>query len=257
MTTKAAVPKILVFHKSQFRFSYSSTNFSPRRLAKLLAYLTQEDYSLASVDDVLADPHANRIGLTFDDGYDHLRERLPALMENYAITPTVFVPTAYIGQPNKWDYSYVFQTCCHLDLTSIRELADLGVEFGSHSHSHRPLIRLSGRKLCDELETSRKILEDITSRPVTKISYPFGSFNRAVVQAAGEAGYLNGFTMHFPTSADNPLAIGRLPVYGFDTLFSMRQKISGGPLYSVEKMKAGLTNRLSRGTGIYRWFTGR
>ena len=75
--------------------------------------------------------------------------------------------------------------------------------------------------------------------------------------AAAEAGYSDGFTMDFPLSADNPLARGRFAVYGYDTCFTINQKLTGGTFYKVEKMKAGFTNRLSHGTGLYRCLSGR
>lgn len=253
----AAVAGILVFHKFQAKFSFGSTNFSPRRFDKLLKNLAARNYSFDSIDGITAKPGKSRIAISFDDGYEHLRHILPGLIENYGARATVFIPTGYIGQENRWDYSYMFQTSRHLDESSIRELASTGVEFGSHGHSHQSLTRLSDDKLRTELETSRKKLEDITQQPVTKISYPFGRVNKRVLDAVAEAGYSHGFTMDFPVISDHPLARGRFAVYGFDTFFTIRQKISGGRLYAIEKMKASLANKLSAGTGIYRRLSGR
>ncbi len=247
---------VLAFHKLQSSFSFGSTNFSPRRFEKLIGYLTRRDFSFGSIDTLLKNPSAKRIAISFDDGYHHLLKHLPGLIEKYQLAPIIFVPTAYIGRANKWDYSFLFQSSPHLDMGGIKRLAELGVQFGSHGYSHQPLTRLMPAALKEELEVSRKVLEDITGGEVTRISYPFGRCNRRVLDAAAEAGYTDGFTMNFPTSSDNPLARGRYAVYGYDTCFTVHQKLSGGAFYGIEKMKAGFTNRLSHGTGIYRFFRG-
>jgi len=248
--------RVLVFHKLQSGFSFGSTNFSPHRFEKLIDYLTAKEFSFGSIDSLLDNPSNKRIAISFDDGYHHLIEHLPGLIKKYNLPPTIFVPTGYIGRANKWDYSFLFQSSPHLDADAIKKLADLGVEFGSHGHSHLPLTRLTPGVLKEELENSKRRLEDITGGEVSRISYPFGRCNRRVLDAAADAGYSDGFTMNFPTPSDSPLARGRYAVYGYDTCFTVHQKLSGGAFYALEKMKAGFTNRLSHGTGLYRFFSG-
>ena len=251
------LPAVLVFHKLQPRFSYSSTNYSPNRLKKLVNYLTGRGYRLASIEDALASGDRPQVAVSFDDGYGHLAENLPELLSEFGLQPVVFMPTAFIGQSNRWDYSYIFQRLRHLDVSQIKRLSEQGVEFGAHGHSHHPLTRLSSKELTEELATSKSILEGIIGREVTKISYPFGQVNARVKEAAASAGFRAGFTMEFPTESDDPLALGRYAVYGYDTCFTVEQKTSGGAMYRVERMKARFTNRLSRGTGLYRRLFGR
>ncbi|UCE23527.1 MAG: polysaccharide deacetylase family protein [Candidatus Zixiibacteriota bacterium] len=251
-STADSIPaRILTFHKLQPQFSFGSTNFSPRRFSRLLADLEQRGFGFHSVDSLIYGGQGDSVAITFDDGYQHLAEHLPGLLEKYHLRPTIFVPTAFIGKPNRWDYSHLFQSTRHLDRSSIQTMAAMGVEFGSHGHSHLALTGLSDAALESELDTSRKILEDICGREVTRISYPYGRTNRRVLDLAAKSGYRHGFTMNFPTPDDPPLALGRLAIYGYDTLFTIHQKIAGGRLYWLEKIKARVTNRLSYGTTLY------
>lgn len=245
--------KILAFHKIQNSLSFGVTNYSPRRLAGLLRHLKGRKYCLGSIGD----DDADSLAITFDDGYQHLADHLPQLIEEFGIRPAVFVPTAYIDKNNNWDYSYLFQRCQHLDGPSIKRLADLGVEFGSHGHSHQALTKLSDEQLGDELVRSRKILEDITGRQVRLLSYPFGRCDKRVMTAARSAGYEHAFTMKFPDPGDCALATGRYAIYSYDCHFTIRQKLSGGRLYRLEQAKASFTNRLSAGTAFYRFFSGK
>lgn len=248
---------ILTFHKVQASFSYGATNYSPARMETLLRFLQGRGFRFVSLEQAIDCGEPTDLAITFDDGYAHLADVLPKLMDRYGVKPTVFMPTAFIGRDNTWDYSSVFQRAPHLNATAVRQLADLGVEFGSHSHNHIDLTRCNPEQLTDELIRSKKALEDILGAPIESISYPFGRVNRKVLDEAKRAGYQHGFTMSFPTSNDTPLAVGRLPIYGFDTLFSIRQKIERGYLYGFERTKSGITNRLSGGTSLWRRINGR
>ncbi|MEW6412848.1 MAG: polysaccharide deacetylase family protein [Candidatus Zixiibacteriota bacterium] len=243
----------LAFHKIMPGFSYGSTNFSPRRLDRLLHFLIHNGFRFD--DNNGGEAGSTFVRLTFDDGYSHLSEFLPPLIDKYGLRPIVFVPTAYIGKSNKWDYSFIFRDTPHLDTNAIRELAQMGVTFGSHGHSHRPLTSLTDAKLKEELSSSKAVLEDALQVAVESISYPFGRFNRRVIDTACESGYNSGYTMNFPTENDSQMAEGRFAVYFYDTPFTVRQKLGCGGLYRLEQVKANISNRLSYGTGLYRFLS--
>jgi len=236
---KSDRPIVLTFHKLLPTFSWGSTNFSPHRFERLLKILIDRGFALNE-----------QITLTFDDGYRHLLDSLPPLIEQFGIRPTVFVPTGWLGRSNRWDYSHLFRDDPHLGGGEVRELADIGVVFGSHGHSHQDLRHVDTSRLKSELIDSRHMLEDIVGTDVHAISYPFGGVNTRVLEAAAEAGFSTGYTMRFPAPGDQPLARGRMAVYGFDTPFSILQKIEHGPLYQLERFKTGVTNGLSSGTRL-------
>jgi peptidoglycan/xylan/chitin deacetylase (PgdA/CDA1 family) len=223
----------------------------------LLEQIVARGHSFASVGETIENNKPTAIAVTFDDGYAQLGDTLPDLVQRFGLRPTVFIPTDYLGRENSWDYSSVFRRTRHLDAAAIRELAAIGVEFGAHGHRHVDLTRCGERELLDELRRPKKMLEDILGTEVIGLSYPFGRTNRAVIEAAERAGYRYGLTMRFPKMADEPLAVGRLPVYGFDSAFSLRQKVENGPLCALESLKCGITNRLSAGTSLWRYLAGR
>jgi peptidoglycan/xylan/chitin deacetylase (PgdA/CDA1 family) len=74
----------------------------------------------------------------------------------------------------------------------IREMAAGGIEFGSHTVSHRCLTKIAPEQLDHELVHSKARLEQEIGQPVAALAYPFGgraAFNDAVVAAAQRAGY--------------------------------------------------------------------
>ena len=197
------------------------------------------------------------LNISFDDGYLHLWDYLPALMEEFSFQPLVFMPTGWIGKANSWDYTYLFGATNHLDRSRLRELSELGVEFGSHGHSHTDLTSLGPKQLDDELKRSRSILEELTGKEVVSLSYPFGRHNETVTAAAQKAGYRYGYSMRFPEATDTDLSRGRIAVYGYDTPFSVERKLSTGPLRRLEQWKGSVTNGLSGGTIAFNRLFGR
>ncbi|PWB72856.1 hypothetical protein C3F09_05980 [candidate division GN15 bacterium] len=227
--------RYLLFHKSLSRFSFSSTNFSPKRLIRLISRLQSEGL-------------LDTVGFTFDDGYEHYLDILPLLVAQFGIRPLVFMPTGLIGKPATWDYSYRVCRLNHLERRSIRSLAVQGVAFGSHGHTHSDLTGLSPRRLDMELKESRDILSDLTGSRVDTISYPFGRWNDRVVEAAEEFGYKRGFVSRYPAAQDRAMTIGRVSVYGFDTQLSIEAKLGQGRMYRLERYKSAVVNQLSGGT---------
>ena len=234
-------PTLLVFHKLTSQFTFGVTNYSPRRFSLLLESLAADDWR----------PNGEGRGaieIAFDDAYEHLADHLPELMRRHHFRPIVFVPSNLAGQTNRWDYSHFAGSFRHLSQNQIRALSETGVIFGSHGASHCDLTHCSEMDLIRELSDSRKCLQGWTGQKVDLISYPFGRWNRRVLEAATTAGYRFGFTMDFPAPDDDDLSRGRIPVYGFDTPLSVAAKLRGGPMAYLERAKSRVVSRLSGGT---------
>ncbi len=245
---KQSTPVVLAFHKLQASFSFGVNNFSPKRFVQLLFQLLKAGYLIG---EDKRDQTGKRLIFSFDDGYQHLAANLLPFMEQYQFRPLIFVPTALIGKSNSWDYSHWFQSTPHLERREIRELANRGAIFGSHGHAHIDLTALSERRLKMELRQSREILSDLAAQEITALSYPFGRLNSSVKEAAEWSGYKTGFTMRFPTMDDHPMSTGRIPIYGFDTLLTIQQKLGSGFWHDLERAKVLVTNRLSGGTILF------
>lgn len=81
-----------------------------------------------------------------------------------------------------------------LSWVQIAEMSKNNISFGSHTKTHSILTNLSEEKVEEELEESKKIIEEKTKRPVFFIAYPNGNYNASIVKIAEKMGYLAGFT---------------------------------------------------------------
>lgn len=188
--------------------------------------------------------------ITFDDGYDSIAPICERLIDQYDHNPVVYIPTAYLGRRNSWDFSGRVAGLKHLSEREVERLASRGVRFGSHGDSHTALTELSTDWLASELNRSRSILQSITGQEIASVSYPFGRVNTDVVKAAIAAGYRQGVTMQLPRDSDSPMVIGRVPIYGYDTNLSIERKLRPGAWHRIERAKAAIVNSLNVGTVI-------
>lgn len=71
----------------------------------------------------------------------------------------------------------------------INYLSQQNVEFGSHSHTHSILTKLSVKQIEYELSHSKQILEDITKKKIEVLAYPNGLYNSEIEKSAQNTGY--------------------------------------------------------------------
>ena len=76
----------------------------------------------------------------------------------------------------------------------VRELAGDGFYIGSHGHTHDAFDRLPSEGVAHEIIESKKILTDITQKPVTLLSYPQGGSNRDVIRYLQQEGFTHAVT---------------------------------------------------------------
>ena len=80
-----------------------------------------------------------------------------------------------------------------------------------------------------QLDFSKKWLEDLLSKPVKSIAYPFGAFNQRVIKSVESAGYDYGFTtrFNFYDNINEKFKIPRIDIWNNDDLNTFRRKEEG------------------------------
>ncbi|GFO55605.1 hypothetical protein GMSM_26120 [Geomonas sp. Red276] len=104
----------------------------------------------------------------------------------------------------------------YLSASEVRELQGRFQAIGMHGHSHRSLASLAEAEARREIALCSALLEEITGRAPSCISYPFGyreSVSLQVAQLAKAQGARFGFTMEMCLNRDvarHPLLLGRI-----------------------------------------------
>jgi len=118
------------------------------------------------------------IVLTFDDGYEDFYTEAFPLLKKYNMKGTVYV---IINGLDKKGY---------LTKAQVKEMAASGVvEIGSHTFNHPDLRILKKKDAKFEIQASKKILEQISGKPIYTFAYPFGYYKPEFFSELSEAGY--------------------------------------------------------------------
>ena len=176
---------ILMYHrlgtpdrKNRFRSQYTP----PKMFARQMKYLFKHGYQTVSVKDLInyaeqqIPAKDKKICITFDDGYESFYIYGFPILRKYNFTAIVFLVANCINKTclNDSDSEPMLKT------EQIKEMAEAGIDFGSHSLSHRSLVGLSAEELEKEIKESKAVLEELLGKQIESFSYPYGAFNETV-----------------------------------------------------------------------------
>lgn len=197
-----------------------STHMLERQVKLLLA----RGYTAVTIDGALAN-RRRTLHVTFDDAYRNVDSALAAL-ERLGVPVTIFACTGLAEHGGQFRVPELRERLPEdedelltMSWERLEELAERGVEIGSHTVSHPHLPQLDHAELVAELEASRERIETRLGRPCRFLAYPYGHHDMRVQAATRAAGYSAAFTLDPPRGVYPPYAQPRVGVYrGDDTL---------------------------------------
>jgi peptidoglycan/xylan/chitin deacetylase (PgdA/CDA1 family) len=212
--TKAQVV-VLCYHRLEGKAG-GALSIEPELFKQQMLELKTRGLAVISMQDFLAWRRGEKtippksVLITIDDGYvSGFEVGLPVLKE-FKYPATYFIYTDYVNKGGK-----------SMSWEQLAELRDAGIEIGSHTISHLSLKTKPSKVTMDyeswlknELEGSKRMLEENLGIKVTTLAYPFGLHNEKVHAACRAAGYEAAFTTYGQrlgmTTA--PFALGRYDV---------------------------------------------
>jgi peptidoglycan/xylan/chitin deacetylase (PgdA/CDA1 family) len=217
-TTAPGMPLVLMYHSVEpYQADPYLVTVSPPRFGQQMGWLARRGLRGVSMRELLSARAAGAgrglVGLTFDDGYaDFSRHALPVL-RRYGFGATVFVIAGRLGGDNAWDPEGPRKRL--MDAGEVRDLAQAGIEIGSHGLRH---VRLPAARdsLAEEVGGSRRILQEITGDPVGGFCYPYGDLDADTVTRVRDMGYDYGCAI-WPSAYTSRLALPRTYIGEADT----------------------------------------
>lgn len=200
---------------------------------KQMAYLANY-CNVVKASEITAAP-TNRsnvtVAITFDDALVSFLDNALPVLEKYKLPAAVFVPTGSLDSHPNWaledDCDYADEKV--MSQEDIANLSKANCEVFSHTVSHLHLDEIGDSELSNELEQSKRTLEQIIGHDIIAISYPYGAYNSRVCARARQMGYELGFTVepYWVESSPSSLEIGRFKVSGSDGMLKFRLKVAG------------------------------
>ncbi len=119
--------------------------------------------------------------ITFDDGHRSNYEVAFPLLEKFSCKAIFFVLTGKVG------------TAGFVSWEQLRKMAAAGHRIESHGWSHRLLTQCSDLALTEEVERSKKTLEDHLGSRVVAMSAPGGRWSERIVESCERFGLMEFF----------------------------------------------------------------
>jgi len=196
-----------------------------------LRSLLRRGYSPVSAAEALVG-RSRSLHVTFDDAYGSVANGLP-ILERLRIPATVFACAAYAEDGRPLDVpELAAEAAAHpselatMSWSELGDLAERGIEIGSHTSTHPHLTRLSDRELDNELLESRSRLEAELARRCRFLAYPYGENDARVREAARRAGYEAAFALRERSNVLDRYAVPRVDLYRKDARLRARLKTS-------------------------------
>jgi peptidoglycan/xylan/chitin deacetylase (PgdA/CDA1 family) len=155
--------------------------------------------------------------VTFDDSNSSdFAIAFPALLKR-RMRASFFVVSERIGLPG------------FLSAYQVQELAGAGMVIGSHGATHRPWVRLRRQELDEELNASRRRLEELVGQAVDQAACPLGTYNRSVLRGLRFAGYHKVYTSDQGPARPEAWLLPRNTIRREHSLDSIRKIIESKP----------------------------
>ena len=133
------------------------------------------------------------IMLSFDDSHEEHFSVAAKEMEKYGFRGVFFVMTIAIDKPN------------YLSSQEINALAKNGHVIACHTYDHPLLTRLKNDDWNKEIDKPKKLLEEITRKPVNYFAYPYGAWNEQAVEEVKRRGIKAAFQLSEQQDSRDPL----------------------------------------------------
>jgi peptidoglycan/xylan/chitin deacetylase (PgdA/CDA1 family) len=202
---------VLLYHRIGYTNGYLTV--TPEKFAADMQILTNYGYHtipLSLFEKFLIDGNVELperpMLITFDDGYADNYEYAFPILQKQQMTAVFYIIAGLLGQQDR------------VSAEHIRTMAGGGMQFGSHTMTHRALGELPESEIRDELQTSKNILENVLSSDIRTIAYPRGSYNQETLRIAKELGYVGGLTTRNGkcTRQADHFVLNRIPLFSYD-----------------------------------------
>ncbi|GAB3197299.1 peptidoglycan/xylan/chitin deacetylase (PgdA/CDA1 family) [Pontibacter aydingkolensis] len=154
--------------------------------------------------------------ITFDDtNLDQYTNALPEL-EKHNFKAVYFIMTVSLNRPR------------YMTREQVKELSDKGHAIGSHTWDHHNVKKYEGNDWITQVAKPKKVLEEITGKPVTYFAYPFGLWNKEAIPELKNNGMTAAFQLAAKRDEQDPLfTIRRIIASGYWSPIRLYKNLEG------------------------------
>jgi peptidoglycan/xylan/chitin deacetylase (PgdA/CDA1 family) len=203
----------------------------PDAIEQQVKLLLARGYTAVTAEGALAN-RSRTLHVTFDDAFRNVTSVLDRL-QRLGVPVTIFACSSLAQTGGRFRVPELRERLpadedelLTMPFQMLRELAEQGVEIGSHTVSHPHLPQLEDDELLAELRDSRARMADELGRPCRFLAYPYGHHDARVQAATRAAGYEAAFTLDPSTGSFGPWTVPRVGVFRADSTRRFKLKTS-------------------------------
>ncbi len=228
---------ILMYHRVNDQVNQAIA-VKEKRFHWQMEYLTKKGYVVISMDEAyqkIKDKNIDKkyIVLTFDDGYEDLYETAYPVLKKYNYPAILYLVPGYIEADKGFDWDQDPSQGKLLNWEQIKKLEEESlIKFGSHTLNHFDINLLDTTTLRNELEESKKILEEKLETKIIHFAYPKGIYDvstEKILSEFYETGVLiyKGVTINNQIEPEDYFRLKRMPIYRSDGKFMFMARLKG------------------------------
>lgn len=170
----------------------------PREFERQMEYLKEHSYSVISLRSVIEKFERGERDfqkcavLTFDDGYRDNYDNAYPILKKYGFPATIFVATGFVGRSMNNSYN---EPLPMLSWDQLKEMQSSGlIDIEPHTVHHAKLAEIPAKEAVEEIQESKKEIEERLGKKCVSFAYPHGSFDAEVEALVQRAGFLAAVT---------------------------------------------------------------
>ncbi|MCI0615089.1 polysaccharide deacetylase family protein, partial [bacterium] len=178
---------------------------------------------------------------------ENFHSRAFPLLSQYHFPATVFVVARYVGRENSWQKKNRVPAQRLMNWSQVEKLSHSGIEFGSKSLTHRDLTRISIDEVREEVEESRRMIEEHVGKGVHIFAYPFGLHNanvRETVRKHYDAAV--GTNLAEASDKEDPYDLSRVDVHYIAHHFELLGKAIATPYLAIRNKVRQIRDSLNK-----------
>jgi peptidoglycan/xylan/chitin deacetylase (PgdA/CDA1 family) len=216
-------------------------SYPPGGLERMLDALGDANLPVLGLDELLGDPNANGIALTFDDGISTVFKTAMPILAERKLPAHVFVITKWVGSDNRWPGQPSHATHFKLmDWNQLEAIQKNGFRIEAHTASHPDLRGLTDGQIDEEMEEADSAIETRLGRRPQYFAYPYG-YHDARIRRVARRRYKGAFTtkLDYLDSGSEMDALPRLDTHYLRSPAFIRL-LAGGPAHAYIALRRTL-----------------
>lgn len=220
---------ILMYHSVAENKAFFTVH--PKDFERQLKFFQSHDFTMLPLSNLIAKLNTKSdiskiVVLTFDDGYQDNYEHVFPLLLKYQVPATIFLVTGAIGSTVKNSEGI------ELPILTKKEIQEMEgsnlIEFMPHTREHIPLTELSFSAAIEQVESSRKEVEELTGKAAPILSYPKGRHAGYLIDYLKEHNWLGAVTVNegLVATESNKFILPRNSIDSTTTFTQFKGKIS-------------------------------